>query len=79
MDKLTHPPQGFKTTRRRIFPRPTLSRYERIRRRSACTWSNRERVFLELADLYEAYPRQFAQGLHDLYEQLRPDGWAAAA
>lgn len=63
--------------RRRLFSRPALSRYERIRRRSACSWTNRERVFLELADLYEAYPRQFAQGLQDLFDELRPDGWEA--
>ncbi len=49
-----------------LFGRPALSRYERIRRRSAATWSNAERCYLELADLLDTYPKAFPTALHQL-------------
>lgn len=46
--------------RQRLFPRPALprlSRYEQIRRRSAASWTDSERAYLELRDLADAFPK----------------------
>ena len=64
-------------TRRRLFPPPALrkatSRYRQIRMRSAASWSNVERAYLELHDLLEAFPHAFPQALHLLVKDAAID------
>ena len=62
-------PQATSTARlrRRLFGRPALprklTRYQQIRRRSAASWTDSERAYVELRDLADTCPKGLATAL----------------